>query len=96
MSAVVRHARELIAALAAAGAVLLPASAPARADPFSCGDQCNGNVPSYDNPNCWPGAVYCPPAGAPEDTTVTFWDGSQWVSGASGSYGQPCSLPDSP
>jgi len=24
----------------------------------------------YSDPNCWPGAVYCPPAGTPIDTTV--------------------------
>ena len=24
----------------------------------------------YSNPNCWPGAIYCPPAGTPIDTTV--------------------------
>ena len=24
----------------------------------------------YSDPNCWPGAIYCPPAGTPIDTTV--------------------------
>ena len=24
----------------------------------------------YSNPNCWPGAIYCPPTGTPIDTTV--------------------------
>lgn len=28
----------------------------------------NGQVPSFDNPDCWPGAIWCPPAGAPDDT----------------------------
>jgi hypothetical protein len=30
----------------------------------------NGNVPSYDNPNCWPGAIWCPAANEPDDTTA--------------------------
>lgn len=24
----------------------------------------------YSDPNCWPGAIYCPPAGTPTDTTT--------------------------
>ena len=24
----------------------------------------------YSDPNCWPGAVYCPPTGTPIDATV--------------------------
>ena len=24
----------------------------------------------YSDPNCWPSAIYCPPAGTPIDTTV--------------------------
>ena len=24
----------------------------------------------YSNPNCWPGAIYCPPPGTPIDTTL--------------------------
>ena len=24
----------------------------------------------YSDPNCWPGAIYCPPAGTPIDATV--------------------------
>ena len=48
------------------------------------------------DPDCWPGAIYCAPAGTPEDSSVTFWDGHEWVSGASTSYGQPCSTPGSP
>ena len=25
----------------------------------------------YSNPNCWPGAIYCPPVGTPVDVTTT-------------------------
>lgn len=62
---------------------------------YSCGDQCNGNAPSFDNPDCWPGAIYCPPASTPEDTSVARWDGHQWVSGATAAYG-PAVTPGSP
>ena len=31
----------------------------------------NGQIPSYDNPDCWPGAIYCSPPGTPPDTTAT-------------------------
>jgi hypothetical protein len=33
-----------------------------------------------DMRDCWPGAVYCPPDDAPDDTTVCYWDGGQWAS----------------
>ena len=29
----------------------------------------------YSNPNCWPGAIYCPPAGTRADATVTDRNG---------------------
>jgi hypothetical protein len=34
-----------------------------------CGpDNAQGVLPGdYSNPNCWPGAIYCPPAGTPVD-----------------------------
>ena len=34
-----------------------------------CGpDNAQGVMPGdYSNPNCWPGAIYCPPAGTPVD-----------------------------
>ena len=37
-----------------------------------CGpDNAQGVTPGdYSNPNCWPGAIYCPPVGTPVDTTV--------------------------
>jgi hypothetical protein len=37
-----------------------------------CGtDNAQGVTPGgYSNPNCWPGAIYCRPAGTPIDTTV--------------------------
>lgn len=32
------------------------------------GNPClNGNVPSYTNQNCWPGAIYCPPSNSPDE-----------------------------
>lgn len=40
-------------------------------DSPQAGYGCNGNIPSYDNPNCWPNAIYCPPADSPPDDTVT-------------------------
>lgn len=33
---------------------------------------------------------------APAGSQDMYWDGSQWVSGASGTRGQPCSTPGSP
>jgi len=60
----------IIATCAALVGSVILGIGPAYADTYSCGDQCNGNVPSYDNPNCLPGAIYCPPAGSPPDLTV--------------------------
>ncbi len=38
-----------------------------------CGpDNAQGVTPgAYSNPNCWPGAIYCPPVGTPVDVTTT-------------------------
>ena len=38
-----------------------------------CGtDNAQGVTPGgYSNPNCWPGAIYCPPVGTPVDVTTT-------------------------
>lgn len=46
-------------------------SAGYKCNPAEGGDGCNGNIPGYDNPNCWPGAIMCPPADSPPDYTVT-------------------------
>ena len=37
-----------------------------------CGpDNAQGVTPGdYSNPNCWPGAIYCPPVGTPVDVTT--------------------------
>jgi hypothetical protein len=38
-----------------------------------CGpDNAQGEKPGdYSNPNCWPGAIYCPPVGTPVDMTTS-------------------------
>jgi hypothetical protein len=52
-------------------AIALLSGAPTgHADSYSCGDQCNGQIPSFDNPDCWPTAIYCSAPGTPEDRTV--------------------------
>ncbi len=75
--------------LLAAGAI--PAAHADTSAPKVCNQEhpCyNGHVPSYADDDCWPGAIYCPPAGTTDDSIVGDEDDDvQLVGHGGGSHG---------